>query len=61
MKKIYILLKRIVLSFLTLYGFNVMAAPINVIIPINIITVSLIVIFGTPGVIFLILLLILVF
>lgn len=41
LKKIYKLLKKLVMSFFILYGYNVLV-PAKAIIPINIITLSLV-------------------
>ena len=46
MKKIYKLLKKIVLSGLTIFAFNIMAKPLNFVIPINVVTVSFMTISG---------------
>lgn len=51
MKKIYGLLKRIIISAFLLYSFNLVMSPLNVLIPINLITVSILVILGIPGLI----------
>lgn len=49
LKKIITLLKKTVFSFLLLYGFNLVMMPLNLTIPINIITVTSIVILGFPS------------
>lgn len=49
MKKIFTLIKKIVLSAFILYGFNLIAAPLNIIVPINVITVLVIALLGMPG------------
>lgn len=51
MKKIYGLLKRIVISAFLLYSFNLVMSPLNILIPINLITVSILVVLGIPGLI----------
>lgn len=56
MRKILDLLKRIVLSFVILYGYNLIAANFNMVIPINIITVGVIAILGVPSLVALLLL-----
>lgn len=48
-KKILNLIKKIVFSVFLIYGFNLIASPLNLIIPINIITVGLITILGVPA------------
>ncbi len=47
------ILKKIIVGFLMLYGYNLLV-PSAAIIPINVITVILLTIFGLPGLIFLI-------
>ena len=42
-------LKRIILSFLVLYTYNLLAVSINMVIPMNIITISVITFLGLPG------------
>ncbi len=54
MKKVYDLFKKIVFGFFFLYGFNVLASPLNILIPINFFTILLFTIFGIPSVIALI-------
>lgn len=46
MKIIFKFLKRIVLAGFTLFAFNIMATPLNFVIPINIITILFVAIFG---------------
>ena len=48
MKKIISLIKRFLLSFIILYGFNTIASNFNIIIPINMITLLLITFLGFP-------------
>ena len=60
-KKIYEVIKKIVISAFILYGYNLIAAPINLIIPINIITISILTIFGIPSLLLLILILVIAF
>ena len=61
LKKILSIVKKIVLSAFVLYGYNLIAAPINLIIPINIITISVLTIFGIPSLLLLILILVIAF
>lgn len=49
MKKLFAVIKKIVLSAFILYGFNLISAPLNIIVPINVITVLVIAILGMPG------------
>lgn len=61
MKKLFSLLKRIIFSFVVLYGFNTIAGNFSLVIPINIITVSLITVLGLPALFSLVLLLVIAF
>ena len=56
MKKILNLLKRVVLSFIILYGYNLIASNFNMVIPINIITVGVVALLGVPSLVALLLL-----
>lgn len=53
-------LKKLVVGFLMLYGYNIIV-PAAAMIPINIITVILLTIFGLPALIFLIIIRVLVY
>lgn len=61
MKFIYSVIKKIVLSFFILYSYNIIAENFNLIIPINIVTVSLVSFLGFPALFSLILLFILIY
>lgn len=61
MKKLFNLLKRILFSFVILYGFNTIGSNFSLIIPINLITVSLITFLGFPALFSLVLLLVIAF
>jgi len=61
LKKIFRLMKKIIVSVFLLYGYNLIASPLGFIIPINFITVILIAILGIPALLSLILVLVLVF
>jgi len=61
MKKLFSLLKRIIFSFVVLYGFNTIASNFSLVIPINVITVSLITVLGLPALFSLVLLLVIAF
>ena len=49
LKIILKMIKRIVFSSFLLYGYNLLVGPLNLIIPINIITVVALSIFGIPA------------
>ncbi|MDD2202791.1 MAG: pro-sigmaK processing inhibitor BofA family protein [Bacilli bacterium] len=57
-KKLISVLKRVILGGFILYGYNLMAAPLNLLIPINAFTLGLIGIFGISAIPFLALILI---
>lgn len=49
LKKVFKLLKKIIVSAFVLYSYNLISAPINLIIPINIFTVATLTILGLPA------------
>lgn len=49
LKKIGEILKKIIFSIVLLCGYNMIATPINVMIPINLITVGAVTILGFPA------------
>lgn len=49
MKKVFSAIKKIILSAFILYGFNLIASPLNIIVPINVVTVLVIALLGMPG------------
>lgn len=53
LKKIYKIMRKLSLSFLMLYGYNILV-PYRAIIPINLITVLLLTIFSYPALLMLI-------
>ena len=61
MKKIFNLFKKILFSFVILYGFNTIGINFNLIIPINLITLTLITFLGFPALFSLVLLFVLAF
>lgn len=48
-KKIFQFFKRIIVSGFVLYGFNLIVAPLNIMIPLNMITVLALSILGLPA------------
>jgi len=58
-EKIFYLFKKILFSFVILYGFNTIGSNFNLIIPINFITLSVITILGFPALFSLVLLFVL--
>ena len=61
MKMIIKILKKIIVSIFLLYGYNLIAAPLGFIVPINFITVLLLSIFGIPALLSLVIVLIIVY
>ena len=49
MKKLGILIRKVIISFLVLYAFNILVNSLNIVIPLNAITVSIVAILGMPG------------
>ena len=43
------LLKRVIMAFLIIYGLNVMLSGLNFYIPLNLITISTVSLLGSPG------------
>lgn len=43
------ILKRVVLAFCFIYGFDFIATGLNIFIPLNVVTISLVSILGLPG------------
>lgn len=48
------IMKKIIIAFCFIYAFNLIATGLNVIIPLNIITISIVTVLGIPGLIALI-------
>ncbi|NLL44332.1 MAG: hypothetical protein GX247_01520 [Mollicutes bacterium] len=61
LKKIFYFIKKMIFSAFLLYGYNLIASPLGLIIPINIVTVLLLTILGIPALFSLIVILLLVF
>ena len=61
LKKIFYLVRRVFFSFIILYGFNTIGSNFNLVIPINIITLTSITLLGFPALLSLILLLVIAF
>ena len=61
MKIIVSILKKIILGFIILYGYNMIAVQFNMVMPINVLTVLLVSFLGFPALFALVLLFVLVF
>lgn len=55
LNKIFSIIKKLVVSVLFIYAYNKLALPLNIIIPINVVTVSLVALCGMPSIFMLIL------
>lgn len=55
MRKIFYFIKKFVLSFFILFGFNFFAINFNLLVPINFITTFIVYLLGIPGLVVLIL------
>lgn len=60
-KQIFKIIKKIIMSVFLLYGYNLIAAPLGFIVPINLITILLVSILGIPALLSLVVVLIVVF
>lgn len=49
-KLLLILIKKIILSVFMLYGLNLLISSLNIVIPINVITISLVSLLGIPSI-----------
>lgn len=56
MKNILAIVKKIIMSYVILYGYNLIAVNFNMVIPINFITILLITLLGVPSLLALLLL-----
>ena len=61
LKKIFLVIKKIIMSAFLLYGYNLIASPLGCIIPINIFTVAIITFLGFPSLFSLIIILLIVY
>ena len=61
MKYVISILKRIIFGFFILYSFNIISSNFNLVIPINVVTVSIVSLLGFPALFALVLFLILVY
>ncbi len=55
LKKILNIIKKLIMSVLFIYAYNKLALPLNVIIPINVITVCMVAVCGIPSILILVL------
>lgn len=60
-KKVINVIKKIIISSFLLYGYNLIVQPLGLIIPINIITIGAVSLFGVPALLSLIFMLIFVY
>jgi len=55
LKKVFNIIKRIIVSVLFIYAYNKLALPLDVTIPLNVFTVLLVSLFGVPTILMLVL------
>ena len=55
LKKIFLIMKKVILSVLVIYAYNKLSLPLDIFIPMNVITIFLVSIFGIPSMLILIL------
>ncbi|MDD2490150.1 MAG: pro-sigmaK processing inhibitor BofA family protein [Bacilli bacterium] len=60
-KKIFKIIKKVVIAGFLLYAYNMIMAPLNLLIPINIFTVIITAIFGILAIPFLVIILLFIF
>ena len=56
-KKIFLLIKKVIVSCLILYSFNLIISPLSINIPINLYTIGILTLLGFPGLLSLIIVL----
>ena len=54
-KKIFNIIKKMVVAVLLIYGYNKLALPLDIVIPMNIFTILLVTLFGIHSILMLIL------
>lgn len=55
LKKIFLIMKKVILSVLVIYAYNKLSLPLDIFIPMNFVTIFLVSIFGIPSMLMLIL------
>lgn len=55
LKKIFSIIKKFIIAVLIIYAYNKMAFPLNLFIPINIFTITLVMMCGIPSIVMLVL------
>jgi len=61
LKKILAILKKVIISVFLLYGVSLIVNPLDIVIPINILTISFVTLLGIPAILSLILIFVVVF
>ncbi len=49
LKKLFKVMKKVILAALFIYGYNVIATPLETVVPINLVTILLVSLLGLPG------------
>lgn len=61
LRRIFNIIKKVVFYSFLLYGYNLVASPLGVVVPINFITIGAMTIFGVPALLSLIVILVVMF
>lgn len=61
LKKLFQILKKVIFSMFLIYGYNLIAVPLGVLVPLNILTILYVAIFGVPALLSLIALIFFIF
>ncbi len=48
-KKLLLIVKKVILATLFIYAYNVLAVPLEMIVPINLVTILIVSVLGIPG------------
>ena len=54
-KKLFNVIKKVILAVLFIYAYNKLALPLDVVIPMNVVTILLVAICGVPSILMLVL------
>lgn len=60
MKKVINVIKRVIIAIFMLYGLNLLIASLNIVIPINIISICVVSLLGIPGILTMVMLFLLI-
>ncbi len=61
LKRIFKIIKKIVFAVFLIYGYNILAVPLGIIVPLNLLTIIYVTLFDVPALLSLIVLMFIVF